>query len=208
MDYQHILKLTRTVRERPASEAAVNALVAALGNAGEMQAVAALIECWASVAMGAPQPKLALATLYCHLAARGDADTARALARSALDLAPTSSEAMVLFEEHALPTDLDELCDRGLAFLAVAPFHPCSPRIRVRLIDRLVEAGRYDEAMRHVSILPPASCVPPVAEDIARACATNPGSLGAKASRPGPDSTQTLDDDDLHFEPTARAALG
>lgn len=170
----HIVKLARNVRKDPNDQPAVLALIHALRSRGELSTMAALLECWASVSEGGSKPELAVAGLYCQLAVGRDAAASRKLARAALDLAPSCMEALLLFEQHAQAADRDELCNRYLAFLEHAPFHPSSPRLRVTLIDKLVEAGRYDEAMGQVKVLPPSSSLPPATRDIERACLIPP----------------------------------
>lgn len=165
-----ILDLARAARKCPGDGAALDNLVSALRKDKDLPALVAIIECWASVISGAPKPALALSLLYSRLATREHPGAARKLCLAALDLAPESIEALDCFEQLAGQDEVSELCERYRAFLAVAPFHPRSPRIRVRLIDRLVEAGRYDEALEQVESLPPPSSISPMSDDIERAC--------------------------------------
>jgi len=178
-----ILTLARLVRESPDDEAAARALTDALRRKGEMATVAALIECWAFARGNAAKPECAVAALYCRLAINCDPAEARRMALAALDLWPACHEALVLFEQYSGSEDRDEICDRYLAFLADAPFHPSSPRVRVTLIDRLVDAGRYDEAMDQVKVLPPSSSTPAMVRDIERACSILPVPALATARR-------------------------
>lgn len=169
-----ILTLARLVRESPDDETAARALTDALCRKGEMATVAALIECWAFACGSAVKPECAVATLYCRLASNCNPTEARRMALAALELWPSCHDALVMFEQHSGPADKDELCNRYLAFLAHAPFHPNSPRVRITLIDKLVDAGRYDEAMGQVNVLPPSSSTPAAAQDIERACSILP----------------------------------
>lgn len=146
-------------------------MLEALRTAGHLPALAALVEWWSSILHGQLKPPGALSALYCQLAQLApSADTARDLARIALDLTPESFEALSLYEQHARPEDDEELCERYRAFLHHAPFRSVSPRVRVRLIDKLVEAGRYKEAAEQVANLPPRSALRPGEEDVQRAC--------------------------------------
>lgn len=112
----------------------------------------------------------ALATLYVELAQRSPAETARFLTRQALDLTPACSEALELLEQLA-PQSQIELRARYERFLETAPFHRHSPRVREKLIDLLVERGRYDEALPHVRLLTKLSVLSsPRRDEIARAC--------------------------------------
>ncbi len=203
---QAIIALAHVVSQDPGNARALTKLVGALHKDGDLPALAAIIECWASVMSGQPTPAQALSQLYASLAPRQEPGTARKLCLAALDLSPTNMEALEHFEKHAGADDETELCKRYGAFLKVAPFHACSPRLRVKFIDRLLEAGRYDEALAQVSSLPPPSSLLPMCGDIERACSISP----AQASRAGADEyeeqTQILEDVDIQFLDTRRGA--
>ena len=196
---QAIIELAHVVSHDPGNARALTKLVGALQKHGDLAALAAIIECWASVMSGAPTPALALSQLYARLALQEDPEMARKLCLAALDLSPASIDALEHFEKFAGDDDVTELCARYRAFLTVAPFHPCSPRLRVKFIDRLVEAGRYDEALEQVTSLPPHSSMLPMSDDIERACAISPErALGASAEE-YEEKTQILEDVDIQF---------
>jgi hypothetical protein len=165
-----IVQLCRTLRERPDDSRSLERVIKAVQQGGHVGELAVLLEWWANVAGGRMTPEQAVASLYCRLAERADADGARELARAALAIVPSSAEALLLFERHALPEHQDELRDLYRDFLRHAPFQRVAPRVRARLIDELLEAGRYDEALDHMKLLPPRSSLVPVSSDIQRAC--------------------------------------
>jgi hypothetical protein len=169
-----IVQLCRTLRERPEDTRSLERVIKAVQKGGHVGELAVLLEWWANVAGGRMTPEQAVSSLYCSLAERADAEGARDLARAALAIMPTSAEALLLFERHALPEHHDELRDLYRDFLKHAPFQRVAPRVRARLIDELLEAGHYDEALEQMKLLPPRSSLEPVSSEIRRACSVIP----------------------------------
>ena len=169
-----IVQLCRTLRERPDDARSLERVIKAVQQGGHVGELAMLLEWWANVAGGRMTAEHAVCSLYCRLAERADREGALDLARAALNIMPSSAEALLLFERHAGPEHGDELRDLYREFLQRAPFQRVAPRVRARLIDELLDAGFYDEAMNHMKLLPPRSALEPASTDIKRACSVYP----------------------------------
>jgi hypothetical protein len=116
-------------------------------------------------------PKPAFASLCVQLARKSDRETAKFLARQALDFAPGSYEALEVLERLTFPgDDRKELLPRYEAFLQNVPFHQKSPQVREKLIDALTETGQYDAAMQHVHTLTRLTQLIAPEEESSRAC--------------------------------------
>jgi hypothetical protein len=189
-----ITQLARTVRERPDDQLALKRLLDAVRAEKQVAALGALLQWWGQVQEGV-EPTEALCALYCRMAERSTPEIARQLARAALDADPTCADALLTFERYARREDHEELCEHYETFLRMAPFQPLSPRIRVSLIDRLLESGRYGRAAEQVQALPPRSALKPVRDDVTRACAVEPQNIETSPRRG--DLTLVLEEDDI-----------
>jgi hypothetical protein len=189
-----ITQLARVVRERPDDQLALKRLLDAVRAEKQVAALGALLQWWGSVQDGV-EPTEALCALYCRMAERSSPDIARQLSSAALIAVPTHTEALLIFERYARREDHAELCEHYESFLRHAPFSAVSPRIRVSLIDRLLENGRYVEAAEHVQKLPPRNALRPVRDEMARAC-----EVPVEPQRPQRsqgDLTLVLEEDDI-----------
>jgi hypothetical protein len=189
-----ITQLARVVRERPDDQLALKRLLDAVRAEKQVAALGALLQWWGSVQDGV-EPTEALCALYCRMAERSSPDIARQLARAALIAMPAHTEALLIFERYARREDHAELCEHYESFLRHAPFSAVSPRVRVSLIDRLLESGRYVEAAEHVQKLPPRHALRPVRDEMARACEVPAEPV--KPQRSQGDLTLVLEEDDI-----------
>ena len=129
-----IVQLCRTLRERPDDARSLERVIKAVQQGGHVGELAMLLEWWANVAGGRMTAEHAVCSLYCRLAERADREGALDLARAALNIMPSSAEALLLFERHAsTPEHHDELRDLYREFLECAPFQRVAPRVRARL---------------------------------------------------------------------------
>jgi hypothetical protein len=186
-----ITQLARVVRERPDDQLALKRLLDAVRAEKQVAALGALLQWWGQVQDGV-EPTEALCALYCRMAERSTPDIARQLARAALDADPACAEALVLFERYARREDHEELCEHYETFLRMAPFQAISPRVRVSLIDRLLESGRYGKAAEQVQKLPPRSALRPVRDEVAAACY-----VPVEPTKPRGDLTLVLEEEDI-----------
>jgi hypothetical protein len=129
---------------------------------------------WSANTARGPQAAAALLKLYVRLAEESDAETSCRLATMALDMTPSSIEALQLLEQHAFGEHREELRRRYEAFLREVPFHPASARVQDALIQFLLERGQYDAALVHVGAYRRGGRQSLLREEILRACEVQP----------------------------------
>jgi tetratricopeptide (TPR) repeat protein len=179
-----IAELARHVKSNPEDDVARARLFEALREDGHGRALSTMLAWWSDAAQGQATPPRLMADLYYLMASRSEGEQARALCRSALELCPGHANALELLETLSGPDARDELVEHYLSFLKEVPFHAIAARIRVSLIDWLLEDGRYEEALKHVEGLPPRWSLVSVGQDVEKACR-----IARDASQPIPTST-------------------
>jgi len=137
-----MFEVTRHLASHTGDQAALLAVFEAVRDAGRVDELVALLELWTQAEQGDGVPDREMAELYFRIAKRSKRAHALASCRTALDLYPAHLGALLLFEELADASWMDELCARYQTFLEDAPSQGVSPHVQQTVTTKLIEAER------------------------------------------------------------------